>query len=284
MKVCPKCGHMLNENDNICLGCGTQLSQMNMGMNMNQMPQQQQYPSFTFGANNNINYQDEEKTFVQKYGIIVLTLIILVAVGVILIIKNANENKKPETVTPIDLKDPDPQPDPEPEPDPEPDPEPEPDPKPDNKHTISAGPNEHLATNLNYTYVIPDVYIEKDYEKTGLNLLHKDNKNEIMFTMNNGSFEELKVNLEGIKQNYINNGASVQSVRIQQIAGEEMIITSLEKNNQRILIGYAEFDGSTFLVISVYNNSTNDYDFELMQEATKIAQTCVKDAVVVDGA
>jgi hypothetical protein len=116
---------MLNDKDNICLGCGTQLSQlmgnnnfngnqMQQGYGMNQsMPQQpmmnnrqmrgQQMPPqmpmnqqmrqpmmrqpqrggtsrFTFRQNIDDGYEQEEKTFLQKYGIIIITLIVLVAI------------------------------------------------------------------------------------------------------------------------------------------------------------------------------------------------------------
>ena len=124
MRICPKCGHMLNEKDNICLGCGTQISQMMGNNNFNSNPMQQgfgaqgpmpnqQMPGqrpmrqpmmnqpmmnqpmmnqpmqpapqrkgsrFNFKQNFDEEYETEEKSFLQKYGIIIVTLIVLVEV------------------------------------------------------------------------------------------------------------------------------------------------------------------------------------------------------------
>lgn len=300
MRTCPNCGHMLSEKDTICFKCGMQLSQISQPAPGNMPPQMNN----NFNPMNNKGYNmqrpmnnnnDKSKMIYLVLGCVVVLAVI--AVVIVLVTKNnkmddddnvpeekvvlkpteeepekpvePEQPEEPEQPTPIEPEKPDQPTQPE-------------QPQGGNQNRTPNGTepqlkeNQHAVANNGYKYAVPNEYSEKDYGVRGVHLINYKKTKQMIININIGTLANLKNNLPSVRQMYVDAGAVVHEVKIQVIADIEVLCVELTKNGQNMIIGIADAASGEIFAVNVYNSSTNDYDYSLLEEGIEIVKSAVK--------
>ena len=303
MRTCPNCGHMLSEKDTICFKCGMQLSQINQQPQGNMPPQMNNFnPMNNKGYNmqrpmNNNN--DKSKMIYLILGCVVVLAVI--AVVIVLVTKNnkVDDDDVPDDKVVLKPAEDEPEKPVEPEEPEQPEEPEEPTPiEPENPNPGTSDPqtpsnrtpegteptlkeNQHAVANNGYKYAVPNEYSEKDYGVRGVHLINYKKTKQMIININIGTLANLKNNLPSVRQVYVDAGAVVHEVKVQVIAGIEVLCVELTKNGQNMIIGITDAASGEIFAVNVYNSSTNDYDYALLEEGIEIVKSAVKTGTTV---
>lgn len=281
-KICPYCGHEMNENDNLCIKCGNQVSDqsffndysepaqpvVDQNLPIDQVMQNQPYqetpplqqvpplmePSpqqkfFSAPPKVKKKLTDEQKQNILKYsgiaiGVIALILLIILIFNIVV---SKDTKKTPSSSEDIKLTDGDEKKDEEKE-------------YLDNSYEYNIG---------DFIYNIPNDYKTTTLKNGALDLNNSTQEKEILISITKADFKTVNNDQEAVKKNYTNKGLTINKMANQLLNNQDYLILEAKNRDMQLLIALTSKEEGIIHVITVYNKS-NEYDYNLLYEAANI--------------
>ena len=285
-KICPFCGHEMNENDNLCIKCGNQVSdqtffndysepqppmepiqnqqlpidQVMQNQNYQDVPPlqsvppmmspvpQQQFFSQQPKVKKKLNLTYEQKQKILKYcGIgIAIIAFILLIVLIFNIVMSKDTKKVEKTGDDIKLTEDD----------------------------AAKEEREFLENSYEYNYGdfiynIPDEYTANTLQNGSIDLNNTTNEKEILISITKADFKTVNNDQEAVKKNYENKGLTINKIANQLLNNQDYIVLEAKNRDMQMLIALTSKEDGYIHVITVYNKS-NQYDYDLLYEAANI--------------